>query len=256
MQTRELGGKVRIDQSGMTVIRLPGHRPRQFQVLGERASGTNILRKLIEVNLPLDRVDSLGWKHGFPHMVAIPPDLLVLCVVRHAWDWVTSLYTRPWHAHPALQAMSFAQFIRSEWHSIVDRPGDFEELHPELNALGAPLQFDRHPITGLPFANVFALRNAKIAALRGMAHRNCNLVLLRSEDFLADPEAGIGRIADAFDLPRPQEFRNIGRRLGTRFRPSVEGRAPAPEFPDPSDAAFMLRALDLEQEAALGYSYT
>lgn len=247
---------MQIDESGLTMIRRGTAPMTQFQVLGERGSGTNYVRKLMQKNLLIHRVEALGWKHGFPHMVAIPGNLLVVCVVRHAWDWARSLYARPWHAHPQLQTLPFSGFIRSEWHSIVDRPTDFEELRPELNARGAPLQQDRHPITGRRFENIFALRNAKLAALRGMANRDCNLVFVRLEAFQQAPENMLNTVSETFDIERKgTEFSGVTRRLGNRFAPKVKNRPPPPEHPEKADAIFMRGALDIAQERAMGYVY-
>jgi hypothetical protein len=245
---------LQIDETGLFTLR-QDTPPRQFQVLGERGSGTNVVRKTIQRHLAIDRIESLGWKHGFPCMIAIPRDLLVICVVRHPWDWARSLYARPWHAHPAMQALGFSDFIRAEWDSVVDRPTDFG-LRTDSPLQGLPLQLDRDPLSGQPFPNLFALRTAKLRALTGMAQRGCSLAFMRFESFLDDPEAMTARIARAFDLDRRIEgFAPITRRMGTRFNPSVKDRPPPPDMPTPQDAAFIRAALDPVLEAAMGYDY-
>nr|WP_249200244.1 hypothetical protein [Thetidibacter halocola] len=245
---------MQIDETGL-FIRRQDAPLRQFQVLGERGSGTNVVRKTIQRHLAIDRVESLGWKHGFPGMIAIPRDLLVICVVRHPWDWARSLYARPWHAHPAMQALGFSDFIRAEWVSIIDRPTDFG-LRADSPLQGQPLQPDRDPFSGLPFPNLFALRTAKLRALTGMARRGCSLAFLRFEAFLNDPEAMTDRIARAFNVDRRIEgFSPVTRRMGTRFNPSVDDRPPPPDLPTPEDAAFIRNSLDGALEAALGYRY-
>jgi len=245
---------VKIDASGLSMIRRHKAAITQFQVFGERGSGTNVIRRSMELNLEAQRVETLGWKHGFPHMVGIPNALLVVCVVRHPWDWARSMFARPWHAHPGMQKLGFDAFIRHPWLSIVDRPTDFEELHDEIKAFGTLLQMDLHPISGRPFANLMALRNAKLAALRGFEQRNCNLAFLRLEPFQADPEGMITRLAEGFEIPRKGAFQPVNRRMGTRFTPSVPDRPPPPEQMSDENAAFLRETLDLDQEAALGYA--
>ena len=163
-------------------------------------------------------------------MVAIPERLLVICVQRGLFGWTSSLYKRPWHADAALQALPFSEFIRTEWRSVVDRTSDFEMVHPEIMADGQPLQFDRHPITGAPFANIFALRTLKAQALLGMENRGCDVVYVQLEAVQRDAEGFIMALGAAFDLEGTERgFRPVTRRMGNRFRPSVKGRPPAPE---------------------------
>ena len=51
---------------------------KRFQVIGERSSGTNFIKRMLGRNTPLKATEDLGWKHGYPHMLAIPEDLLVV----------------------------------------------------------------------------------------------------------------------------------------------------------------------------------
>jgi hypothetical protein len=230
----------------------------QFQVLGERGSATNLVRKLIEKNTPLMRTEALGWKHAIPGMVAIPRDFLVVAVVRDARDWAVSMHKRPWHAAPAMQALPFADFIRAPWQGIVDRPEDFEQLHPEIRdrVAGLPLQLDRHPITGMPYPNLFALRRTKLAGLLGLVNRDCNLLLLRAETVQADPAAFVTWLLQETGLPlRGSRITGVTRRLGSQFNLSVPTRADTPAALGPDDLAFLRAQIDTAQEAALGYSY-
>lgn len=229
---------------------------RQFQVFGERASGTNVVRKTLQKNVDCMRVETLGWKHGFLHMVAIPADLVTIGVVRHAWNWARSLYARPWHAHPDMQLLPFDAFIRAPWHSIVDRPTDFEMLHDELDAEGAALQLDRHPMTGAQFENIFALRRAKLESLLSLAKRGNSCAFVRMESFNDSQKEFCAEFAGSFDLSwQSDRFKRVEWRMGNRFNPSVGDRPPSPEVPSAEDLAFMRSQLDLNCEAQLGYSY-
>ncbi|MFW2541927.1 hypothetical protein ACN2XU_04735 [Primorskyibacter sp. 2E107] len=248
---------VHIGPSGFFAIKRIDKPMQQFQVLGERASGTNLLRKTIEKNLDIQRTEGLGWKHGFPQMVAIPERLLVLCIVRNAADWARSMYKRPWHGHPELQKRAFPDFIRHQWVTIVDRPADFEMIHPELAVKGAALQLDRDPISGLAYDNLFALRTAKLRALAGMANRGRNIVFIRMEDFTADPERMLKKLSEEFDIsPKRPFYKPVLRRLGTRFNPAVNDRPDPPNPMRDADRAHMLAHLDADIEASFGYTYT
>jgi len=243
-------------RTGLYLHRAHAGPIRQFQVLGERACGTNMVRKAMDKNIELYRTEGLGWKHAVPHMVAIPDDLLVVACVRNAASWALSMHKRPWHSHPSLQSLEFSDFIRAPWQGIVDRASDFEELHPELapHVEGAELQFDRHPVTGLPFENLFALRNLKQAALLGMLNRGCNVLVVKAELVQADQAAFVAWMIEELSLPlRGLRIKPVAQRLGNRFSRAIE--IETPKTLSPEDRAFMLNALDLELESALGYDY-
>ncbi|PIE13356.1 MAG: hypothetical protein CSA70_05545 [Rhodobacterales bacterium] len=242
--------------TGLSLYRADDVTPTRFQVLGERGTGTNLARKLLEKNTHLERSEALGWKHALPHMVGVPADMVVICVVRHAESWALSMHKRPWHAHPALQSMTFSDFIRAPWHGIVDRPSDFAQI-PEGHVLrNRELQFDRHPITGLPFANLFALRRVKQAGLLGMLNRGCNVVFVQTEMVQRDPEGYVERFRALFDLKQKGKgFRGVHRRLGNLHKVSVTDHPETPREMTAEDRAFMIDQLDLAAETALGYHY-
>lgn len=245
-------------QSGRLVRRANDLALTRFQVIGERASGTNLVRKLIEKNLTIRNSEALGWKHAAPHMVAIPADFLTIVVVRHAESWALSMFKRPWHADPAIQALDFPAFLRAEWRGVVDRLGHFEEIPTEIasDLRNRELQFDRHPVTGAPFPNLVAMRRVKLAAMLGMLNRDCNVMLLRAEEVQADPEGFITWVGEAFALDRKSDvFRDVSRRMGNRFRRAVPIES-APSSLDAADRSFMMGELDLTLESALGYDYS
>ncbi|KNG95661.1 hypothetical protein [Pseudaestuariivita atlantica] len=245
-----------LSQTGLSLHRATDVPITQFQVLGERGSGTNVVRKTMEKNLRLMRVEGLGWKHGFPHMVCIPDDLLVVCVVRNAAAWALSMHKRPWHVAPEVQALGFSEFLRAEWRSVVDRPPDFEMLSDELHGQGATLQYDRHPITGLPFENLFRLRTAKLRALEGIANRGCSFVFVQLEVFHVLGEDYLHQLCEAFDVTRKvPHFKQVTRRLGNKWNQSVRNHRETPEEIGDADAEFMLSQLDPDLEARFGYVY-
>jgi len=241
-------------ERGWHARRRPGPPPTQFQVLGERASGTNLVRTLIAGAWTIEQTEALGWKHGFPSMIAIPKALLVICVVRDPITWATSLFTRPWHSSARLQALGFSEFLRAPWQTVVDRPRQFQDIPGKMAVRGRILQADRHPITGRPFANLFALRTAKAHALLGMAHRGCHVAFVKLEPVQADPRRFVESFGRTFGLsPSARGYRPVARRLGNRFKPAVQDRPPPPNPWPRSDIDFALLALDKDTEAVLGY---
>lgn len=246
--------------TGLMLRRVNDTPPRRFQVLGERASATNLVRKLIEKNIAIRHSGAMGWKHAVPRMGVIPADFLVVVAVRNAESWALSMHKRPWHLAPQLQENDFSSFIRSPWHGVVDRVSDFGDLHPDVRdgARGQILQYDRHPITGRPFDNLFQMRNVKLAAHLGLLNRGCNLMLVKAETVQADPEGFVARVSDHLSLPmKGDAFRGVTRRLGNRFKLSVDAdvRGETPKEMSAEDRAFMRGALDLDLERVLGYDY-
>lgn len=227
----------------------------RFHVLGERSSGTNFVKRLLAKNSQLKPTEALGWKHGFPHMTAIPPDLAVICLVRSADRWALSMHAKPWHSTPKMQALEFSDFIRAPWETIVDRPRYFggDKAEP---LLGQPLQLDRDPVTGEVFDTLFALRRAKLAGLLSYLNRDCSCILMRMEEVQDAPEPMLVRMLDAMEQPATSDpFRPVTRRLGARFKGVVPNRPPTPKDFPAQDMAFLRAQLDLRQEEALGYRY-
>ncbi|MEM8576748.1 MAG: hypothetical protein AAGF60_02755 [Pseudomonadota bacterium] len=227
---------------------------RRINVLGERSSGTNFVKRLIGQNSALRPVELLGWKHGFPSAAAIPPDIAVVLCVRGADNWARSMHAKPWHAAPELQRLGFSDFIRAPWTTVLDKMKYFETTGLPA-AQGQPLQYDRHPLTGAPFENLFALRRAKLQGLLSYLARDCTVVLCRMEDAQAAPEAFLDRVLAPLGHARQEAFKPVYKRLGSRFAAAVPDRPAPPEEMSAEDRAFMQTQLDPAQEAALGYSY-
>lgn len=239
--------------NGLHILRTPT-APTRFQVFGERSSGTNFVKRLLGRNTALTPIEDLGWKHGFPQMTAIPADTMVVCTVRDARHWALSMHAKPWHCPAEMQRLSFPAFLRAPWVTVADHPRYFPQV-AALGGAGQPLQHDRHPLTGLPFANLFALRRAKLDALLSYMDRGCTVLLCRMEVAQSNPEGFVGAVCAALDLPAPNGFRPVVKRLGSKFRPAVADRPETPEALAPEDLAFLKDQLDLTLEARLGYSY-
>lgn len=230
-------------------------KTRAYQVFGERSSGTNFVKRLIGRNSPLHPTEKMGWKHGFPQMTAIPSQIAIVCVVRDARAWALSMHAKPWHSPPAMQALPFKHFIRSEWATIADRGRYFPSVE-KLGGEGQPLQIDRHPLTGQPFANLFALRRAKMNGLLSYYNRGCTVVFCRLDAVHAAPEAFLADLHAGLKVAPPEHgFRPIHKRLGAKFLPAIQPRPDTPKTLSASELQFMRDQLDLEQEAALGFDY-
>lgn len=240
-------------QTGLWCPKRPISPVTRFQVLGERSCGTNFVKRLLGRNSSLVPSEMLGWKHGFCQTDAIPPDLAVICVVRNAQDWVRSMFAKPWHCSPAMQALEFSEFIRAPWDTIIDRPRYFEDA-AKRGLVGQPLQHDRHPLSGLRFENIFALRRIKLAGLLSYLSRDCTALLLCLETAQAHPEATLDTLLFALGHPKPVSgFRPVHKRLGSKFKPAITPRPSPPKAMNTNDRAFMVSQLDMQLETQLGY---
>ena len=227
---------------------------RRFQVVGERSSGTNFVKRMLGRNTPLKATEALGWKHAYPHALAIPDDLVVVLSIRAADAWALSMFAKPWHTRPDAQRLDFQSFLRAPWDTIVDREKYFDL--PTAGLIGQPLQLDRDPMTGLPPANLFALRRTKLAAHLSFLNRGCAFCLVRMEEVTANPDRFIASFRAAYDLaPLAAGVKPVLKRLGSRFQSSVEARPDHPEAMEVADLAFMRGELDLGLEDRLGYRY-
>lgn len=226
----------------------------RFQVLGERSSGTNLVHHLVAKHTSLRPTDVLGWKHGFPHMVAVPDDCLVIGVVRALEPWLLSLHRRPWHAHPDLQTLTFSEFIRAPWKTVADGRRHFPYPAKEGFPRQTPLQLDRHPITGTPFENPLALRSAKLASLAGFANRDCAIAFVQMERVVSHPQCFLNWLTQAtkaqeVDVP-------VGlpkRRFGHRFKPTVPERPATPAVLCAADQRWVQDTVDPHWETVFGY---
>ncbi|WP_299614334.1 hypothetical protein [uncultured Tateyamaria sp.] len=242
-------------QTGLHVVRTGDTPITRYQVLGERSSGTNFVKRLLGRNTDLTPTEDLGWKHGFPHMMAVPGDMAVIVAVRRADTWARSMYAKPWHTTPAMQALPFSGFIRAPWDTIIDRPRYFDGLVPE-GSIGAPLQQDRHPVTGDRFANLFALRTAKLRAMLSLLDRDCTCIFVRMEDAQAEPEATLSSVTTMLGTAPPRsDYRPVIKRLGSKFKPSVPDRPALPDDWTWADKDHLRASIDTDLEAQFGYAY-
>ena len=235
------------------MARFNGTPVTRFQVVGERSSGTNLVKRLLGRNTDLKPTEALGWKHGFPHATAIPADLAVVICVRDPRAWALSMFAKPWHTPPTMQSLEFSDFIRAPWETIVDRDRYFQDDAP-LGITGQPLQHDRHPMTGGVFGNLFALRQAKLWGHLSYLNRGCTTILLRMEEVVADNESFLTKVRQGLSLPASDApLRGVHRRLGSKFKPSVPTRPEKPAGISAEDQAFMREHLNLPLEKGLGY---
>jgi hypothetical protein len=223
-------------------------------VVGERCSGTNFLRALLEENTDLFFSREYGWKHGFPMFPAVSADAIAFVIVRNAIDWVRSMYGKPWHTSPTIRTMRFREFLRCRWDTIVDAAVHFALPDGDPRE-GEVLQYDRHPITGRAFTDILELRKEKMAAHLGMRNREVNVVLCAYEYVSEEPENFIDKICGAFGLRSVKPFTLPGGQFGWPWPKDIRAVELPPAGLEPEDRAYVLSRLDLALEAHVGYYY-
>lgn len=228
-----------------------------FEVIGERCSGTNMLTVLLRENLGLEMTETYGWKHGFPTLISAFPNTAYVVLVRNVFDWLKSMYGKPWHSTPDIQALPFSDFLRVEWSTTVDHPRHFK-LDAEDPRVGEVLQWDRHPLEGRAFRNILELRSVKLRAHLALRNREVGARIYRYEDVIETPARPVADVARLLELPAPSFVQlpqgKHGDHLGDwTHRKEHLARFPAKFTED--DQAFVLEQLDLCLEHDAGYDY-
>jgi hypothetical protein len=215
----------------------------RYQVYGERCSGTHFLIKLLERNITSARfTEAFGFKHWFvDRRVTIPESCLMLVVARHPYDWARSFHRKPWHAAPEVRERSFARFIRDPWIAGEWDDGEFAEQARE-----------RDPVSGARFADIWALRRAKLAHWLGLCAQGATVVPIAYETVAAAPERFLNGFGDRFRLDRIEKFVPVETYKGLetkkyeprRYRPLAD-----------ADRAYIDAAIAPSMEAAFGYEF-
>lgn len=232
----------------------------EFFVFGERNSGTNFIDALMRNNFSQlggsasDRIEKFGfrygWKHGFPTMMAAPDSTLAIVTFRDPLRWAQSMHRKPWHAANHLVNLSFTDFIRATWQSVVDERNFGIGSTADVRAL-QEMHWDRHPMTGAQFENVLKLRAAKNQGFLSLKQRFKNVIFVRYEDVSENPEQFVRHIAQTYNCSLHNGFTPVeyerGRKSSGVFVPRRY-----PRIAD-SDREFIWSQLDMEQERSFGY---
>lgn len=242
-------------RDGWEFHRRPDALPIQrIQVCGERSSGTNFMRVILERHVAAHQTAEYGWKHGFISCETVRREDLLVVVFREASAWLLSLYRKPWHVPVPQRNVSFAGFLRQVFETRRDMDlGPREAKGPGARMM--PIQLDRDPLTGLPFANPILLRNAKNRSFLSLRNRECNACLVRHEAVLADPGRFMAELAAFYDIEHDVSELDLPTKNLGRFGRAVEGdnRDAKPAF-SAKDREFLHEMLDAGLETELGYT--
>lgn len=182
-----------------------------IQVFGERNSGTNFLKKLIESNFENVEVGfKYGWKHGFVNLRRIQREdteqTLFLCLFKDPYSWLVSMNNKPHHA-PQLFFLEFSDFIKREW--VCYKGKGYTERAKQLDKFPVTdeeeMLQERHPKTKERFENVMQLRNLKNDYYIRL--KNCceHYKAIKYEDLLEDSSSILNDIESTYQLKRKSE---------------------------------------------------
>ena len=279
-----------LSTDGVEVFQHPDSMPiTRFQVMGERCSGTNYLHSLMINNTTLQRSEYLGWKHSFASAQFIPRDLLPIVVFRNPNAWIKSMFRKPWHRAEGVRELPFSEWLRkpfttsidhdlwnenllnhySHWSEIIgaakvaqrtarivarNRIGLKINKSPDNVpgfAKGAPHQQDRHPLTGLPFADILALRNAKVESSLSYRNRECSYAFVQYEVIKEAPERFFAQLQQQLGITAKTPLEQTTKWLGEMANPRKVANSETEASAD--DLAYIRANLSAEQERDLGY---
>lgn len=126
----------------------------KYTIFGERASGTNYLQNLIDLNFDAKLTWEFGFKHFFGHNnLENSDDTLFICIVRDPHEWLNSFWRNPWHLSPLCKS-NINNFLTSEISS-------YNNINSGLKD-GTEILEDRHIFTKERYKNIFELRHTKL----------------------------------------------------------------------------------------------
>lgn len=234
--------------------------PVQFQVLGERHSGTNFVSKLINRNVQnLKETNRFGWKHGlysgmlcpsnknrhrnpFHRITTDHPATVFVVVCRNPSEWLRSMHKKPWHLD--LWNLPFDKFIRkiplTKFGHIVQPTGPLvksECINPRTRQL---------------FPNIIEMRNAKYRAWLALETKVKYFFFVNYNQVIQDPSLFLDLFCKKFTLQREPTFDTIPHYKGNEKEYKIF--IPTPHKPiTGKDLRFIQAQLDSDQETKMGF---
>ena len=230
---------------------------KKFFVIGERCSGTTYMKTLILNNFEISAFP-IGHKH-FPPWYELSrenylgnsqyytfentEDFLFVVIFRNAYDWVRSFNRTPWHAHASFENIPLSEFIRKPWIISENRDAYLEKQY-QLNRF-----VDLDPLTGKVFANVFALRTAKIKTMLQIADRAPNVYYINYEIVRDHPQKVLGEISKLFPVKAKPVYTPVSKykKTNQEYKPKVYTPLTI------EDLSYINSKLDKNLEKSIGY---
>ena len=185
----------------------------RVKIYGERNTGTNYLRKLIENNFEvkfltgavskgsvftfrewtkdlffkLTRSRNLGWKHSVVDTDLVlnhQEEPVIITLTKNPYSFLLSLYKRPYH-YKGNKPNSFLSFLKEKWE-LTDRD------NYKLRSLDSPIN----------------LWNIKNRSYIDLSDSYSNYLIITYEELLERPDKVIASISEKLNIPLKNVFRN------------------------------------------------
>ena len=154
---------------------------KKYTIYGERCSGTNYLKSIMNLNFNIKLTHEYGKKHFFgfqDEKLKKSDDTLFICIVRNPVDWVNSLYREKYHIAKHLRK-NITDFLNKEFYSYNDKHSGLRD--------GSEIMEDRNIYTGKRYKNIFELRHTKIKwMMEELPNKVKNYIFIKHEDLLYD----------------------------------------------------------------------
>ncbi|MCA0994789.1 hypothetical protein [Alloyangia pacifica] len=269
-------------EKGWHLVGGDGSGVKKFHVLGERSSGTNYIQwametatdlhdvnrnvlrgnpvsmrlsKLLGATIKEASIGPYGWKHGIPTFPAIGRRDLVIVSFRNLFDWLVSMYAKPWHICDDMLSLSFSDFIRAEWDARVDRPKRYFDLPNHDDFDGLPLRLDRHPLTGRRYSSILEMRNVKTEAYLGLAELGGNLALVRHDAFTKNVGLCLEEMSRRYGFTATPGSGSTEKRMGSEWKYDGKGRYAAARAGVELERDYILSKVDSNLERMAGFDY-
>lgn len=217
-----------------------------IQLLGQRCSGTNHLRRLLETNFDdVQIVDRYANKHLWNGDYDFEQDVgstIFVTIVRNPYDWLRSVHRTPYHC-PDLVGTSFTSFLRAPWTAWAGEDW-FSHDPAKRNAM----KVDDQLIEAC--ADVMQVRRRKIATFLKINAHYQRSSLVRLEDLQRAPQTELTRIASEVGLEAPNTIREVKQFKDTN---KLYQKKPLLKIGS-SNLVHIIANLDWASEGQLGYS--
>ena len=178
---------------------------KNYTIYGERASGTHFLEEAINQNFDIDITWKFGWKHFFGHdSLNNAKETLFIGIVRDPYQWMNSLYKKPWHLE---YFNDVSGFLNNEFYSVNNENPKWAHLKENVKGITKKLNSeiieDRNIKTGERYKNIFECREVKLDYLYNeMPSLVDNYILIRYEDLRDNYVNSLTNIENKFKIKR------------------------------------------------------
>lgn len=174
----------------------------KLQLFSERCSGSNFVESVLKTNIPsLIITREYGFKHWltekFLSEETFPDDFFFITIIRSPFDWLRSIYQKPWHCSPHLKKLSFSDFIRAEWYCVQDNPS----ISKDDPRWMSEMMFERNPLnSGKRFKNIIEARTVKYKLWGDRLGSHPKSIKLNYDTFNKSPDQFLYSLRDKFDI--------------------------------------------------------